>query len=527
MRLHELLVRHRWKVLFALLVHFVLVHYFVIGFVTWDGFGHRVPPVVELVQHGSLGLDKYDNWALLGFRPFVELVNLPFLAAFGLDGLYFAFALALPLCALAVYGFTRELTGDANAALYTAASYVLVPMVNSQIFSGYVDWSIPALLSFFLFTILRVFNGGTRSRWTSYAAIALATFLFTMSRQQAPYLSVFFFSVLVYVKLVERRGFKLSITRSEILLRAVAAFVVGLSPAVAFQVLSYLRHGTPIYPYQFSMLGVTIGQGADFKALCYFAGLTDYTPRGFFRAFVAAWLIPATWPFCFFDSRNMGGGLFFLFALCTLPFSLRRANTATRVVLASFVLTSLGGRDFWLPRYAYTLVLAVSLCSGLAISAFVERRRTAAYVVAMGVLFLHVLRPEWDVFRIGRGDAYPRMNASASKHFVRGSFDIDVYPDLNDRLVVAHHVGNGFALPLYGRKLTNSVHGSVLKDRIGARCEGLRTFEPNRPEILYVDDGDVTKDCARQCVAQAPTGRCLVYKLEADAAPAPGAATPE
>jgi hypothetical protein len=514
MRFHELFVRHRFKLLFVVLLHFVLAHYFVIGFASWDGFGHRVPPVVELVKHASLGLDKFDNWALLGFRPFVELVNLPFLAVFGLDGLIFGFALAFPLCVLAVHRFVRELTGDAHAALYASASYVLVPMVNSQLFSGYVDWSIPGLLAFFLLAILRIANHAGRPRWTAYAAIVAATFLFTMSRQQAPYLSVFFFSVVAYLKLVERRGLRLSVPRRTVLLGAIAAFLVGLSPSVTLQVLNYLRHGTPIYPYQFSMLGVTIGQGADFKSLCYYAGLTDFTARGFFRAFVAAWLLPTTWPFCFFDSRNLGGGLFLLFALCTLPFSLRRANVTTRVLLACFVLTSLGGRDFWLPRYAYTLVLAISICSGLALSALLESRRTMSYAAAVAVLGLHLLRPEWDIFRIMRGDAYPRMNASASKLFVAGVFDIPVFPDVNAQLVVAHQIANGFALPLYGRKLTNSVLGSVSKEQIGAQCEGLRAFETKGPNVLVVDDGDLTKDCARRCAIPNPRGRCLAYKLE-------------
>ncbi len=515
-RFHDVLTRWRFPLLGIVIAHCIAIHYFFLGFVSWDGFGHRVPPVVELLKHGSLGLDKFDNWALLGFRPFVELVNLPFLAAFGLDGLFFAFALALPLSAVAIYGFIRELTGDPRAALYSAASYVLVPMVNSQVFSGYVDWAIPGLLAFFLFTILRIANEAKSVRWTAYGAISIATFIFTMSRQQAPYLSVFFFAVLAYLKFTERRGFRITVPRRSVLLRALAAFLVGLAPAVGLQVLSYLRHGTPIYPYQFSMLGVKIGEGADFKALAFYAGLTDYTARGFFRAFVAAWLVPSTWPFCFFDSRHMGGGLFFLLALCTLPFSFRRANLPTRVLLACFVLTSLGGRDFWLPRYAYTLVLTISVCNGLALSAFLESRRTAAYAVGMAVLALHVFRPEWDVFRIKHGDAYPRINASASKVFVPGPFEVEVYPDANAQLLIAGHPGNGFALPLYGRRLTNSVLGFVTKERIGAHCEGLRTFDrASGPDVLVVDDDNLTKDCTRSC-ALPGRNRCLAYKLDSD-----------
>src|SRR3954452_22840135 len=115
-QVHAWLLRRRFYVFALLVAHFIAAHFFVLGLVTWDGFGHRIPPVVELVQHGGLGREKYLDWALVGFRPFVELTNAPFLWLFGMEGLFFAFALTLfPFCVFGVYLFTREVTTDRRA----------------------------------------------------------------------------------------------------------------------------------------------------------------------------------------------------------------------------------------------------------------------------------------------------------------------------------------------------------------------------------------------------------------------------
>ncbi|MBX3204656.1 MAG: hypothetical protein KF764_06275 [Labilithrix sp.] len=511
--LHEWLFRWRFRLFAIVLGHFILAHYFVIGFVSWDGFGHRVPPVVELVQHGSLGLDKYANWALDGFRPFVELANAPFLYLFGLDGLYFAFALALlPFCAVAMFLFTREATHSRNAAFYAAATYVLMPMVNSQVFSGYVDWAIPGLLAFFLYPLIALGRDESAPKWTGYAKVTLATFLYTMARQQAPYLSVFFFGILAGVFFVERRGLRFSLKRRNVLGWMSVAFALGLAPAAIAQLVNYLHHGTPIYPYQFKLLGLTIGEGWTLEFLCHLGGLEEYSPAGFFRASVAAWLVPSTWPYAFFDSRHFGGGLFFITALLTLPITLKATNRPTRVLLAAFIVASIGGKDFWLPRYAYTIVLSLCLCNGIALATLLERKRRWPFYALAGVLSLHALRPEWDVFRIRSGDRYPRMNASNSSLFLDGALDIPVYPDLGADLLIAYAPGNNFILPLYGRKLKNSVITSVPKKDIGERCEGLRPFLEKTPGALVVDDENLTAQCARTCVAT--SGRCLAYRLD-------------
>ncbi len=509
--LHEWLWRWRYALFAAVLGHFILAHYFVLGLISWDGFGHRIPPVVELVKHGSFGLEKYTNWALVGFRPFVELVNAPFLYLFGLDGLYFGFALTLfPFCAVALFLFTREATRDRNAGFYASATYVLVPMVNSQVFSGYVDWAITGLLALFLYTLLAIGRDEQQPRSVDYAKVTLATFLYTMARQQAPYLAVFFVGVLACTFFVERRGLRLSLKRPRVLGWMLAAFVVGLAPAAIAQLLNYLRYGSPIYPYQFKLLGVAIGDGWTLEFLAYLGGLEEYSLSGFFRTSVAAWLVPSTWPNTFFDSRHFGGGLFFITALVTLPLTLKAANRRTLILLAAFVVASIIGKDFWLPRYAYTVMLSICLLNGIAFSTLIEREKRWAFYALTGVLALHVLRPEWDVFRIRAGDAYPRLNASKSSLFLKGNFDFWLYPDVGAQLVIARTPVNSFGLLLYGRKLTNTVVGSVLT--VDARCESLRPLLRETPGALVVDDDNLTKDCPRTCAIS--DGRCLAYRLE-------------
>jgi hypothetical protein len=44
------------------IVHATILHFVYLGFPSWDAFGYRVPPIVELIQHGELGTERYNQW---------------------------------------------------------------------------------------------------------------------------------------------------------------------------------------------------------------------------------------------------------------------------------------------------------------------------------------------------------------------------------------------------------------------------------------------------------------------------------
>ncbi len=525
-RFHRLLSRWRLPLLGIALAHFIAVHYFVLGFVTWDGLGHRVPPVVELVQHSSYGLDKYANWALVNFHPFIELLNAPFLWALGQDGLIFAFAVTLfPACIVAVYLFVRELTGDERAAFYSAVTYVCIPLINAQVFSGHVDWAIPGLLAFYLHSLLVLGREhAPRPRALAYVRLGLAVCCFTMARQQGLYLSVAFLAIVGYPIFVSRCRLRFSLKNKPVLVRAVLALAIGITPAVAVQILSFVRYGSPIYPYRFELFGLKLGNGMPMSTLFQIGGLSEYSLRGFWKATQAAYFVPARWPYCFFDGRNFGDSIFVLTALAGLPLTIPRMNRRTRVLLVSFVVLSLALKDFWQPRYAYGLLTSICICNGIAIAALLERHRLGlTYATCIVVLGLHALRPEWDAWRLREGDFYPRINVTGSKAFITGNGDVPMFPDRNARILVVRAPGNSFILPLYGRKLTNSVVTSVAMkpdEGVGPRCEVVRAYTDQDPEMLVVDDEDLTKHCPRTCVLDGGW-RCMAFKMQPDASAQP------
>jgi hypothetical protein len=150
----------------------------------------------------------------------------------------------------------------------------------------------------------------------------------------------------------------------------------------------------------------------------------------------------------------------------------------------------------------------------LALATMLERRKLyIAYAGCVGVLALHALRPEWEAWRLRAGDYYPRINVSGSTLFVKGVGEVPMLPDLHAKLVIAEVPWNAFALPLYGRKLTNSVITSVAENRIGPHCEALHQFTDGSSDVLVIDDADLTKDCPRACAVDGGW-RCAAYRLD-------------
>ena len=505
-------IERRGRLLFAAwLLHAFLLHWFVLGFTSWDGLSYRVPPIVELVQHGHFGTEKYDTWIYIGYRPFVELVHYPFLKLFGLRGVLMGFPFVVfPLCIIAIYLCVRELTGDKRAGVLGALAWMAIPLMNSQPFSGYVDFAVCAFLAFVIFSIVRLPRVGRTV--SSFACLAIAVAQFTLSRTQAVYIVAMLFPFITYGLFCERSGLRIRMPRWREALFAASAMWVGAIPAIAIQVSKYLRYGSPTYPYQFQVLGVKIGDGYSTLAVFRDGGLKEETVAEFTRATKGAWFWPSTWPLGFFDSRNMGGGFMLVVALLLLAVFLLRASRVERWLVLGCVLVSLIARDFWLPRYAYTLTLSISLIVGRGLMETAKwQRARGVFWVALGAVLLHLARPEFDIAMMP--EMGPRLDvAGTTQGIERAAGAIQPYPDVHGHFVIIGYVANGFALPVFGRNLTNEVLHSLKWEALGERCSGV-TGADRDPSILFIDDHDKTKDCHRECAISEPSGRCLAYRL--------------
>jgi hypothetical protein len=507
--------RYRWVVFAGWILHATILHFVYLGFPSWDALAYRVPPIVELIQHGELGIERYNAWAMQGFVPFAELVHLPFLYVFGLPGLLIGYPLVVfPLCVIAVYKLGRQLTGSVHGGNFAALAYAAIPMMNEQPFSGYIDFIVSAVIAYLVYAVLRLRESPRPLR--SAPRVAIATLLFTMTRATGVYLGVVLLGLIGLALFVERGGrLGVRLVRPRALLAVIAAYLAGSVPIIAIQIYKYVHYGSPLYPYQFNVLGLKIGSGVSTRDLFSYAGLASETWGNYLRNFVRGWV----WPIWanglpFYDSRDFGGGWVLVAALAALPAFVRSATRFEKWLVIACVLVSLIARDFWLPRYAYTIIVAITIVLGRALPALASAGRwgRALFWLLTGVLFLHLLRPELDLrlTRARRGTG-PRLNVTESARFLGGADVIEPYPDAHAQLVIVDHSMDGFALPLYGRGLTNEVVATVLPPDLGDDCEGLRSIAEAHPGVIFVDDYDETNECNRQCVLRSTRGRCLGY----------------
>lgn len=506
---------HRYRVvLFAIwLTHTFLLHYFVLGFISWDGFGHRGFPLVELVQHGTMGKDKFNEWSLVGYTPFVELAQLPFVKVFRMRGFLIAFPLVVfPLCVAAVFRFLRELTSDHKAATYGAFAYAAMPMINQQPYSAYIDFSVSGLLSLFLFALLRLRRPEVRA-W-SYVALLVATWLFTMARVQAVYVVIVLFPLLAYVLFIERERFKLRIPDKRKLIFASLATALGSVPAVALQVYKYLEFGSPTYPVQFSMLGIKIGSGGLTRDYYFkLAGIGGDGLASVSKGFFEGWVWHGGWPIGgFYTSKYMAAGLLFLLAAALLPFVVRKLTRLEWWLIGGFGLVSFLARDFGVPRWSYTIVVALALILGRAMSELSGSKRwRPVFWIALAVMAAHLLRPEVDYLQIKHHQVSPRMNAGSSPHFIH-SYDVPIFPDVRGKFVIIETPWNNFILPIYGTRLSNVIIETVKGAEVGPKCESLRGFVEREPQVLFIDDYDHMKDCPKEC-GLTLNSSCRGYRL--------------
>lgn len=496
--------RYRRQLFAAWIVHCVVLHALLIGVPSWDGLSFRIPPVIELIQHGSFGLDKFWEFPLKGFVPFAELAQLPLLAVLGLRGLLITGPLLLfPLCVLAVAKLGAKLTGRPEGGTCAALAYAAIPMINEQPFSGYVDYIVAAALAYFLFALLELRDAERPLR--AAIRVAIATALVSLSKPTGLYLCGAI-AVPLVVHLYGRLG------RRAVLV-ALAALAAGAVPALAIQIVKLVHYGNPTYPYQLSLFGISFGPGMPMAEMFRQSGLAEVTWLEQGRNFVHAWLWPVGAPINFFDSRGLGGGLVLPIALVCLPVFVRTATRTETWVGATLVLVSLLARDFWYPRFSYALVIALCVVIGRALPALADapRGRWRFWAVLVALL-VHLARPEYALSRIHR-EYTPRLDVAGSPWFVRGFGALTPAPDENARLVIIEATRDWFLVPLYGRRLTNEVVGLIPRAAVGDRCEGLRPLAAIDPDLLIVDELELTKGCPRACAFGDRWGMCRAWRL--------------
>jgi hypothetical protein len=472
-------------------------------------------PVVELLQHGTMGKEKYYEWSLSGYLPFVELIHIPFLYLFKLKGFLFGFPfVVLPLCTLATFAFMHEVTGDKLAATFGAFAYVAMPMINEQPFSAYIDFAVSGLLAYFLYALLRL---RTAERPRAYLQLGFATALFTLSRVQALYVVIVLFPILAYLVFIERHGFRLRINRPRALIFASAAVFAGAIPAIAIQIWKYLVFGTPSYPVRFEMFGIQIGSGG-LPIDDYFrtAGIGGHDWGSVLKGAFDGWLWHGTWPVgAFFASSKMAAGLLGLGTLVALPFVARRLTRLEWWLLGGLVFVSLLSRDFGVPRWGYTVAVVIVIIVGKAVAALASSPRAhPVFWIAIVILFGHLLRPEFDYLQMRHHTIAPRINVTASSRFVNPTdgWNVEPFPDIHGKFEIIELTNNNFVLQIFGRRLGNQVIGTIAGGLIGARCENLADIVRREPKALFIDDRDFSKACQREC-AIPWKGICRAYRI--------------
>ncbi len=506
--LDRLILRYRVQLLVFICGSYIIAHTLFLGFNSWDGLSYRIPPVVELVQHGDFGGWKFDYAPAQHFTPFFELVHIPFLIAVGLPGLYFSFSLILlPAAVISVYLFARELTGNERWGIYGALAFLAIPFVNTQPFSGYIDFAVIGALAFLSYALLRAYRAEQLTKRTALL-LAAAAFVFSMSRQQAPYvamilagaMALWFFLPWNESNRTNRKRWDQRIAGVSLVL---LVLFIGLLPALGLQYNRYREFGSPIYPYRFEAFGISTPVGLSLEDTARFAGLSAPDWRGLLAGFRSGWLFSQEWPLNFYDGRDMGVGLLLWIVLLTFPFLDELLRRDTVFMLLLFLAIALVVQDFWLPRWSMTLILALVLLIGGALTWFATNGPRPIAVILTLAVMLHLGRPVYDAYSmIERGSWYIRANLADSPLFIDGKSApgvVQLYPDLDADLQVVRPVTNGFVLPLYGRQLSNEIIGIVTPDQVDETCDIKGSSrDPNGRNALIVDQ--------RGTLAQLPNG---------------------
>ncbi len=513
-RFADWLHRHKLWLFGVWYLHTFVIHYKLIGYMSWDGFGYRTTPIVELMQHGSLNPQKFDDWTMWGYTPFLELIHLPFLKLFGMRGLLIGFPLIVfPLCVAAVYFLMREVTGSKRAATLGAFAYVAIPMVNQGPFTGYIDFAVAGILAFWLYAMARL--RVDERPVVRYGRLALATILLTMARSQGLYIVIVLAPILAYAMFGHREKLRVRFTNTRLLVGTAAVLALALVPSIGTQIYKYVAFGSPIAPMQFQFLGIKIGTGVPIDDYFHYAGLEGSDLRSLAKGAFEGWVWHASWPIgAFFASRFMAAGLLFILAVLVLPVFVKHATRVEGWMLVGGALVSLLSKDFAVPRWSYTTMLAIAVILGRSLTALAESPRGKHWFwIAFSVMALHLARPELDILQIQKGYISPRMNVTRSDSFLQtdGADEVRLYPNRNWEIVIIE--GTPFTLQFYGQTMTNTVLGTVAGKQVRADCEGLRPILVAHPKALFVDDQHFSAKCNRTCVVPWPNFYCGAWQI--------------
>jgi hypothetical protein len=353
------------------------------------------------------------------------------------------------------------------------------------------------------------------------ATLSLASFAFSLSRQQAPYMVLLLTAVVLFWRLgpfnadkdTERWGLKGHLLRLTVVLLALA---LGLVPAAFVHLGRFVTYGSPIYPYRFEAFGLISPTGMSLQEIAGWSGLPAPGWGGLLQGFLHAWLVPDRWPRDFFDSRTLGVGLLLWLGILTAPLLGRALNRDSKFLILAFAGISLLTQDFWLPRWSMTGVLALVLALGAALAWLGAHGPRPLWGLLLLAITLHLGRPLFDIYSLRHSVPYVRADLAGSPLFIgeeSAAGVVDIYPDLDEDLVIVRPVENGFMLPLYGRRLSNRIVGVLDDPQPDAQC----AVQPaGRPASLIIDQhSELSKaapHCAWICVYPGPE-LCLAGSL--------------
>ncbi len=226
----------------------------------WDGLNYHLPLAVRWLQEQSLAMPESGQWNL-SLPANGEIGMMMFLGA-GLQRLAFAFnLLAFAISCISLYLLARRITESLHAAVLGVALFAMVPIIQFQAHSAYVDlYGTSFILAGIAIFAYRTEPGEhlPKSKWYLYAiAFAGLAWGIAMGTKHVYYAyAALCFAGAGTVIWLERdeQG------RSPVALAAILAACM-LVPSVFWLLRAAFTTGNPLYPIEVNILGLTIFGG--------------------------------------------------------------------------------------------------------------------------------------------------------------------------------------------------------------------------------------------------------------------------